>query len=42
MATGLATATCTSILDAIGNATPFSFFLRIYDGSRPATGGTAT
>jgi len=43
MATGLAAATCTAILDAIGNAVPFSFsavWIKLHVGD-PGAAGTA-
>lgn len=42
MALGMATTLRNARLDAITTATGNAGFLRIYDGSRPATGGTAT
>lgn len=42
MALGLSTTTRNNMLDEITAAIGSSGLLRIYDGSRPATGGTAT
>lgn len=42
MALGLSTAARNAMLDAITTAVGASGLLRIYDGSRPATGGSAT
>jgi hypothetical protein len=42
MTIGLATTVRNAMLDAITTQAGASALLRIYDGSRPATGGTAT
>jgi len=42
MALGMVTSLRNAMLDAITTFTGGSALLRIYDGSRPATGGTAT
>jgi hypothetical protein len=42
MTIGLATAVRNAMLDAITTQAGASALLRIYDGTRPATGGTAT
>ena len=42
MALGYSTAIRNAMLDAITSAAGASALLRIYDGARPATGGTAT
>lgn len=42
MALGFSTALRNAILDAITTAVGSSGLLRIYDGTRPATGGSAT
>lgn len=42
MALGMATGLRNARLDAISTFAGNSGFIRIYDGSRPATGGTAT
>ena len=42
MALGINTTTRNAMLDAITSRAGASALLRIYDGSRPATGGTAT
>ena len=42
MALGLSTALRNAMLDAITTAVGSSGLLRIYDGTRPATGGSAT
>lgn len=42
MALGMATGLRNAMLDAITTFTGGSALLRIYDGTRPATGGTAT
>lgn len=42
MTLGLATAVRNAMLDAITTQAGGSALLRIYDGTRPATGGTAT
>lgn len=42
MALGLSTAVRNAMLDALTTQTGGSALLRIYDGTRPATGGTAT
>ena len=42
MTLGINTTTRNAMLDAITSRAGASALLRIYDGSRPATGGTAT
>lgn len=42
MALGLSTAARNALLDSLNSVIGTSGLLRIYDGSRPATGGTAT
>lgn len=42
MALGMSTALRNAMLDAITSTAGGSALLRIYDGTRPATGGTAT
>lgn len=42
MALAFSSAVRNAMLDAITSQTAGSAFLRIYDGTRPATGGTAT